>query len=636
MRNGLRVSRSYGDHRPEGLWRRRHAYAIRLASCFFSITLATVYAQFFERSAPAVNLIWVTNGLLLTYLLLAPRWLWPGYLIAGTAAMTFGSALIGETWQINLLFNALNLVEVLIGALLLRRKSTQLPRFTDRRYLAQFVGFAVLAGPIAASAILKLVIAVWGHTAQLGSPLDWIIGDGLGTAVIVPTFVAIFAARFRNSANLRKHWHSPFLLAVVALAAFSQNKMPFFILIFPVLVFVLMRLGLGWAALSTLFVAASASWYSIHGSGPFAISGSVHPVEASIQLQFFLACCIFTIYLVSVVLEERDATEYRLQEVASIHSMVTDNSRDVILLADLDGRCTYASPAVESMNGWRPAELIKQTLSEQAHPEDRARVEDAVRRVRHGSEGTILEYRTRKRNGDYVWVESSLRLFRDRKTRIPAGILSLVRDIAERKHSEDLLLRAYEALEELAVVDALTGVANRRRFNEYLSSEWNRSARLQKSISLLLIDADCFKQHNDAYGHLSGDRRLKQIAEAAIEAAKRPEDLVARFGGDEFAVILPDTDNQGAVEVGRKIREVLNERNPMCDENAGQFVTVSIGCATAIPKPGEQAEALIQVADEALYFAKRNGRDQLCNGFGPLPSLGATVGDGPESASYGN
>jgi diguanylate cyclase (GGDEF)-like protein/PAS domain S-box-containing protein len=347
-------------------------------------------------------------------------------------------------------------------------------------------------------------------------------------------------------------------------------------------------------------------------------------------LQFFVACCIFTIYLVSVILEERDATEYRLQEVASIHSMVTDNSRDVILLADLDGCCTYASPAVESMNGWRPQELIRQTFSEQAHPDDRANVEDAVQRIRHGSDSAILEYRTQKRNGEYIWVESSLRLFRDRRTRIPAGILSLVRDITERKHSESLLLRAYEALEELAVVDALTGVANRRRFNEYLSDEWNRSARLQNPISLLLVDADSFKQHNDCYGHLSGDRRLKQIALAAVEAAKRPEDLVARFGGDEFAVVLPDTDNQGAVEVGRRIREILKEANPACDENAEEFVTVSIGCATAVPKPGEPAEAVIQLADEALYFAKRNGRDQLCNGLIPLPFSGATAADGPE------
>ena len=615
--------------RTSGPWRRKHAFAFRLALCFFSITLATVYVRFFERSGPVVNLIWVANGLLLAYLLLAPRWRWPGYLAAGTAAMVLGSALIGEPWQTNLLYNALNLVEVLIGAVLLRKKSAQLPHFTDRKYLVRFVGFAVLAGPLAAGAILTAVMMTWRHTAPLKTLFDWVISDGLGTAVMVPTFVAVFEARFRRARSLKQHWHYPFALAVVTVAAFSQNRMPLLILVFPVLVLILMRLGLGWAALATLFIAAVASWFSLHGLGPFAISGSVSSVEASIQLQFFIACCLFMIYVVSVILEDRDAIEYRLQEISSVHSLVTDNSRDVIVLADLEGRRTYVSPAIESMNGWKPEELVNRKLSEQTHPDDREKVEDAVHRLRQGSDAIIIECRIQKRNGDYIWVESSLRMFRDGRTRIPSGILSLLRDISQRKHSEDLLLRAYQALEELAVSDPLTGVANRRRFDERLTSDWSRSMRLLKPISLLLIDADHFKQHNDTHGHLSGDNRLKQIAEAATEAAKRPEDLVARFGGDEFAVILPDTDNEGALEVGNKIRTFLERRAAGLDENREGFVTISIGCATAIPKKGEQAEALIQIADEALYEAKRNGRNRLCNVLVPPPSLVATESDRP-------
>jgi diguanylate cyclase (GGDEF)-like protein/PAS domain S-box-containing protein len=632
MRIGLEISPSHGNHRREDTWLRRHAFAIRLAACFVSNTLATVYVLFFERSAPIVNLIWVANGLLLAYLLLAPRWRWPAYLAAGLAGMTFGSVLISEPWKTILLFNVLNLIEILIAAFLLRSRSTQLPRFTDRGYVLKFVAFAVVLAPLVAGLLLLAFAAVWRHDAHLKLLLDWVIGDGLGTAVMVPTFVAIFATRFRVFASLRKHWHYPFLLVLVTVTAFSQNRMPLFILIFPILVLLLMRLGLGWAALATLFVAASASWHSIHGYGPFAISGSAYSVGASIQLQFFLACCIFMVYLVSVILEERDDTEYRLQQVSSIHSVVTDNSRDVILLADLDGRCTYVSPAVESMNGWKPAEMIARKLTEQTHPEDRAKVEEAIRRLRHGSEGAIIEYRTQKRNGEYIWVESSLRLFRDRKTRIPAGSLSLVRDITLRKHNENLLLQAYQALEELAVVDALTGVANRRRFNEYLATEWSRSARLQKPISLLLVDADSFKHHNDSRGHLSGDKCLKLIAAAAIEAAKRSEDLVARFGGDEFAVILPATDNEGAVDVGNKIRETLKLSNPICNDDAEEFVTVSVGCATLIPRLGDHAEVIIQMADEALYEAKRNGRNQLRNAY-PTSTPDTAAGNGTESAS---
>ena len=604
----------------QGRWWRKHAYPIRLTFCFLSITVATIYVKFFERSGPTVNLIWVATGLWLSYLLLAPRWHWRGYLVAGVAAMSLGSALIGEPWQTNLLYNILNLVEVLIGALLLRRKSTHLPRFTDRKYLFQFVCFAVLASPVAAGGILTLVMATWQHNGNLKTFLDWVIADGLGTAVMVPTFVAIFQTRFADSASLKKHWHYPLVLAAITLAAFTQNRMPLFILIFPALVLLLMRLGLGWAALATLFIAATASWYSIHDLGPFAISRTADSVGASVQLQFFVACCIFTIYLVSVILEERDATEYRLEEITSIHSMVTDNSRDVILLADLDGLCTYVSPAVEILSGWKQENLIQQKLAAQAHPDDRKKVEDAIRRSRYSSEPVIVEYRTQKRSGDYIWIESSLRLFRHRKTRIPAGILSLVRDITERKHNEYLLLSAYAALEELAEVDALTGVANRRKFDQYLAHEWNRAGRLQLPISMLLIDADFFKQHNDSYGHPSGDQCLKQIAESAMIGAKRPEDLVARIGGDEFAIILSGTDNHGAVTVADEIREVFRQRSRARKEDPEALITISIGCATLVPKATEQPEALIQIADKALYEAKRRGRDQICNATIPTRS----------------
>ena len=596
-------------------WLRKYTFGVHLAVAFCSIVLATVYVRLFERNGSSGNLIWVANGLLLTYLLLAPRWRWASYLLIGMSAMIAGSALIGETWQTNLLYNALNLIEVLVGVLLLRRKSTQLPRFTDGRYLVKFVAFAVLAGPLAAGALLALILFVSSHTPPLRTLLDWITGDGLGTAITAPTMAALFQTRLRDSASARQRWIYPLLLAGVTVASFSQNRMPIFILIFPVLALLLMRLGLGWAALATLFVAAMASVCSLHGLGPFAFVDSISSREKTFQLQFFVACCTLLIYVVSVVLEERNAAEKRLQKIVSLHSLVTDNSRDVILLADLDGRCTYVSPAIERMEGWKPAELIDQELFKHAHPEDRARVEDTLKQLSQGPGEAILEYRSSSRSGKYIWVESSLLMFRDGRTRVPAGILALIRDITQRKEDEDLLLQANQALEELAVLDPLTGVANRRRFDEYLADEWNRSARLSVPLSLLLIDADSFKKLNDSCGHLSGDRCLKRIAAAAVEVAKRPQDLVARYGGDEFVVMLPDTDHYGAVQVGNQIRHTLMRQNLTERESAERHLTISIGCATLIPAPGDPAEALIQCADNALYRAKRNGSDQLSSDF---------------------
>ncbi len=441
MNDFAHASPSREAPRPKTIWWRKHVSAVRVAFCFSFVALATISVRFFQREGSGANLMWGANALLLTYLLLAPRWRWPIYITAGVTAMVVGSAIIGEPWSTNLFYNGLNLVEVMIGAFLLRRKSTQLPRFTDGSYLVRFVCYGVLAGPIIAGLIFTLIMAMWQHTPPVKTFLGWVIGDGLGAAVVIPTFAAIFQTRFRKSASVRQHWFYPLVLAVVTVVAFSQNGTSFLLLILPFLVLVLMRLGLGFAALATLSIAVTASWFTIHGSGPFAISKSVDVIDSSIQLQSFVACCMFMIYIVSVILEERSAIEQRLQEIASIHALVTENSRDVILLADLEGRRTYVSPAIERMKGWKPEELINRELTELTHPDDRDRLEATVHRLRLGSEDAIIEYRVRNRKGEYGWVEANLRMFRDRKTGIPAGILSLIRDISERKRSEDALRR---------------------------------------------------------------------------------------------------------------------------------------------------------------------------------------------------
>src|ERR1700691_1139498 len=125
MSNGSLASPLHTSRRLHHVWRRRHALSFRLTLCFLSIFLATISAKFFARDGSNVNLIWGANGLLLSYILLAPRWRWPVYLVVGVLAMAVGSKLIGAPWKTNLLYNVLNLTEVLAGALLLRRKSTQ-------------------------------------------------------------------------------------------------------------------------------------------------------------------------------------------------------------------------------------------------------------------------------------------------------------------------------------------------------------------------------------------------------------------------------------------------------------------------------------------------------------------------------
>jgi diguanylate cyclase (GGDEF)-like protein/PAS domain S-box-containing protein len=300
--------------------------------------------------------------------------------------------------------------------------------------------------------------------------------------------------------------------------------------------------------------------------------------------------------------------------MASLHAMVTENSRDVIVLADFDGRPHYISPAVLSLTGWEPEETMQRGFSEVAHPEDLPHIRALVNDLRQGAESAVIEYRIQKRTGNYIWVEGGFRVLRDQGTGVRSGILIIIRDIGERKCAEELLLQTYQAVERLAVADALTGLANRRRFDECLTAEWRRGIRDRSPLSLLMIDADHFKMYNDSYGHVRGDSCLKQIAESAMSVAVRPGDLVARYGGEEFVILLPETGNEGAMKVASDLCEALRARNIPHTGSFPGIVTVSIGCATMIPQFDQPAATLIEIADKALYTAKLNGRNKICNG----------------------
>jgi diguanylate cyclase (GGDEF)-like protein len=187
--------------------------------------------------------------------------------------------------------------------------------------------------------------------------------------------------------------------------------------------------------------------------------------------------------------------------------------------------------------------------------------------------------------------------------------------IVKARVKNHLELKQYrDMLKENSMIDGLTQIANRRRFDETLLVEWNRQKRHSESLSMLMIDIDFFKNYNDTYGHLQGDECLKQIAQTIKNGLKRSADLAARWGGEEFACILPDTDHTMAINIGEAIREAIMDLElPHEASLINSIVTVSIGVATV--KSQEYADAdfqvLIKKADDALYKAKESGRNKV-------------------------
>jgi len=181
-----------------------------------------------------------------------------------------------------------------------------------------------------------------------------------------------------------------------------------------------------------------------------------------------------------------------------------------------------------------------------------------------------------------------------------------VRDMTEQKDLQDKLA-------SLATTDGLTGLANRRAFDERLAEEWTRARRDGTQISLLLIDVDQFKKFNDHYGHQAGDGCLRALGRILSAQARRPADLAARYGGEEFAVLLPNTGPDGCAEVGEGIREALHDLAMLHAQNPpSRLVTASIGAATSLPsQTALDCNTLVAGADRALYAAKDSGRDRM-------------------------
>lgn len=180
------------------------------------------------------------------------------------------------------------------------------------------------------------------------------------------------------------------------------------------------------------------------------------------------------------------------------------------------------------------------------------------------------------------------------------------------RESQQQLLEANLVLQRMMKSDGLTGLANRRHFDEYLEIEWNRALREQSQLSLVMIDVDYFKVYNDQFGHVAGDDVLRRVGTALAESCTRSSDLAARYGGEEFAMVLPGTSPGGARLQAEKVRRAVEALDiPHCRPEAGSPVTVSIGVATIVPAAGGNLLALVEKADNGLYLAKNNGRNQV-------------------------
>jgi diguanylate cyclase (GGDEF)-like protein/PAS domain S-box-containing protein len=288
--------------------------------------------------------------------------------------------------------------------------------------------------------------------------------------------------------------------------------------------------------------------------------------------------------------------------------LLAEKSSDMVTRIGLDERMQYVSPSSDRIVGWKAEQLTGTPALAGVNAEDLPKVRDVVAALKRGDMTEArLVYRTRHRDAKEVWIESTMQVTRNLDTGKIDGVVAISRDVTQQKNAE-------AKLAALAILDGLTGLANRRRFDERLQEEWARACREGTSLSLLMVDVDHFKKFNDQYGHQAGDACLQTLAQVLATEARRPADLAVRYGGEEFAMLLPNTDAAGCKLVGEKIRRGLQQLSiPHALNIPSQRVTVSLG-GTAIRLHADrttESSSLVQMADRALYAAKEGGRDRL-------------------------
>lgn len=271
---------------------------------------------------------------------------------------------------------------------------------------------------------------------------------------------------------------------------------------------------------------------------------------------------------------------------------------------------SYIGPQIEKVLGWKQDSW--RTVEDWAmrmHENDRAWVVDFCVAQSISGVDHEADYRALTINGEYIWIRDVVHVVRKPDGEVDS-LVGFMFDISERKKQEQELETLKKQLEEYSYQDGLTGIANRRFFEDSYQREWLNAQREQQPLTIMLLDIDYFKQYNDHNGHILGDACLKQIAQILKKSVSRPRDLVARFGGEEFVLILPDTSQASAIEVVERILQSIRTAD-ICHSSSplDQRLSVSLGVKTIIPTQKNDKMTFLNEVDQNLYLAKEQGRN---------------------------
>ncbi len=283
-----------------------------------------------------------------------------------------------------------------------------------------------------------------------------------------------------------------------------------------------------------------------------------------------------------------------------------------IYKADMDGEFLLANSELAWMLGFDSSDILinkkKRIFFDIFNNKKKAK--EFKEYLKETDEVNRFRCQLNKKNNTPLWTLCYAKIVRDKDYRV-IGFNGFVIDISETIRAENALKEANEKLTLLSVQDGLTKIPNRRKFDDFLSLEWERHKRDQTELVVIICDIDFFKFYNDTYGHQEGDDCLIKVAKAIKNTIFRPADLAARYGGEEFAAVLPQTNADGALKVAENLNKSIEDlKLEHKSSKVAEYVTLSVGASSTIPNSDSSFEDLLQRADEALYEAKDTGRNK--------------------------
>ncbi len=539
----------------------------------------------------------------------------------GVLGALLGGLMMGLPFWFALTIAILSGIDVWIAGTILSKGVRGFEDLKERKNLLLF-GIAAIMGPMAAGLLAGIPVAIFLHQPFLRTSAISSLSDSLGMAVVLPPLLFLLTGTYRDPRKIAPYLKSAIpavaLFAIVAGGVFWQTSSPLLFMAFPAMVLVVFAMGLEGAVYVSVTLAVIGCYATAHGHGPLWISKAYGTEHRLLLLQLFLWMGTATALPVGALLDERRRAGEAAESARAIYQILLQNAEDMIILSSLDGSQRFISAACERLTGWTPEEFMALDRMKTFHPEDRDIAALVMESMIAGKQEHIFRYRLAQKEGGWRWVEASARTYFDEKTNALSGYVGTVRDISEMKQTEEgwqqereELTRENLVMSDMARTDALTELPNRRAFDEAMRKQIAGSRQSDGKVTLMLIDVDHFKLYNDRYGHQAGDVCLQAIARSLKAQTGRTDDLVTRWGGEEFGVLLPGADVKNAERVATKMLNAVRALKIEHEGNPHGIVTISIGIAGLNAQTMQDASLWIQQADRALYQSKRMGRGRV-------------------------